>query len=847
MTRKRSAVRERRRSRFGAKRMGAIGAAAVVLVAFLGVMARGEGYEDSRMDLAGGGAWLASAQQGWVTLIDGPAEQVVGSVAAPGTKRGDAFSVIQAGASAYVANDTQGTVSRVDGGTYQASEPVRFGGTGGGGSFRLFAGGKALYVVDGLRRTASVTDPLSLRVRDTLSLTAQPGPDQSVVDNAGRLWVIDRNRGGLTWFDGGKQVRPEVGDARSRLVLVKDRPVLVDVAGSRLGELSSAGTVESWSCLEVRAGDDVQLLGSATSSRVYAAVSGSGMLVSSTVGRDDCGRSVAVGKPGDKFGPLVEASGYVLVPNRTSGRTIVVDMRAGRVAADLAVVKPGSRLELLAKDGFVFYNDIDGDQAGVIRFDAGEWKLGRSLKKYDKSDTGRGILAPGGDKAQPNQPPTELPGKKDQGPSGQEQPPQQQVPPQPPGQPPPPPPPPPPGAKSLTVEVVGAGSVTAVDPTPIDQQAGVQCPSNASCVWNYPADTLVVVQAPENVGGAPLRSFDGCQSTESVNGNRRCTLTLSAATTVRATYDDPPPPPKSTLTVTPQGNGTVEATPDGGPTTQCNPECAMEVNTGTRVTMRATPAPDHEIVRWSGVNGCGQNSTCVIQVDQDTSVAVEFRQVVQMARLTVTIGGSGDGTVSGQDLRCNGNTCTGNYPVGTDVHLTANPDSRSDFGSWTNCSPANAASCTVTINGNTSVRATFNHVPDTTPPNIRLSGGGVTVTPTSGSRTVNISGGTKSVRLTATGTDTGSTVTKTEILFGFVHGTCENLAGTDTQDFIADGFENPVATSNDGSVSFTAKVDFCPDPDFPTLVSADGYWKARATSEGGTSDNTDQLNISYTR
>jgi hypothetical protein len=66
--------------------------AAVVTTAALGVMARGDGYRASRVDLSGGGAWLASVQQGLLTLIDGASEQVVGSLpvsgAGPGDERG---------------------------------------------------------------------------------------------------------------------------------------------------------------------------------------------------------------------------------------------------------------------------------------------------------------------------------------------------------------------------------------------------------------------------------------------------------------------------------------------------------------------------------------------------------------------------------------------------------------------------------------------------------------------------------------------------------------------------------------------------------------------------------------
>jgi hypothetical protein len=391
------------------RRAGLSGGFAAAAAVPLLLLSSASGLPVSRVDLTGGGAWLASPAQGLVTLIDGASEQVVGSVRAPGAQAGDDLSVVQAGSSAYVLNATRGTVSRVDGGTYQVSAPIQFGTAG--GSLGLVAGGPGVYVVDGSRRVASVTDPVTMRVRQRLSLAAEPGAGQSVVDAAGRLWVVDSAGGGLTWFDGGKRVRPDVGDGKARLVLVEGRPVLVDVSHPRVGRLGADGGVPAWSCLDIRAGDRVQLLGSAVANRVYAAVPAAGTLVAAGVDGDDCNLSVEIGSPGDEFGPLVETGQFVLVPDRTSGRTVVVDTAARQVVASLEVVKPGARLELLVKDGVVFYNDLDGDRAGVIRFDGGQWQLGRSLQKYNRSKTGEGILTPSGASPKKDQPPA----KPDQG------------------------------------------------------------------------------------------------------------------------------------------------------------------------------------------------------------------------------------------------------------------------------------------------------------------------------------------------------------------------------------------------------------------------------------------------
>jgi hypothetical protein len=384
---------------------GGLAAVAVLPLAF--VLGRADGLPGTRTPLAGGGAWLASPAQGLLTLIDGPSEQVIGSVRVPVGRPGEDFTAVQAGASAYLVLGRAGTVSRVDGRTYEVAKPVAFARPGAAGTLQVHAGATATYVVDGERRLASEIDPTTLRVRDTLTLAARPGAGQSVVDGAGRLWVVDD--GGLSWFDGaGKHVSPDVGGAAARLVLVRGRPVLVDLARRRVGRLSDRGAVAAWSCLDLRAGEHAELLGSTSTGRVLAAVPATGVLVVSGDGDDDCGRGVVVGAPGDDFGPLVEQSGYALVPDRTSGRTAVVDLAARQKVTDLSMgIKPGNRLELIAKDGLVFYNDLDGDRAGVLRFDGRDWSVGPVLHKYRTGKGGDRILTPAGQSPDKDAPATD--------------------------------------------------------------------------------------------------------------------------------------------------------------------------------------------------------------------------------------------------------------------------------------------------------------------------------------------------------------------------------------------------------------------------------------------------------
>jgi hypothetical protein len=76
--------------------------------------------------------------------------------------------------------------------------------------------------------------------------------------------------------------------------------------------------------------------------------------------------------------------------------------------------------------------------------------------------------------------------------------------------------------------------------------------------------------------------------------------------------------------------------------------------------------------------------------------------------LTVNLIGSGSGTISSSPLGLGcASTCSGNFPSGTSVTLTAAPNG-STFGGWTGCDSASGAACTVSLTSDRAVTATFN-------------------------------------------------------------------------------------------------------------------------------------------
>jgi hypothetical protein len=69
--------------------------------------------------------------------------------------------------------------------------------------------------------------------------------------------------------------------------------------------------------------------------------------------------------------------------------------------------------------------------------------------------------------------------------------------------------------------------------------------------------------------------------------------------------------------------------------------------------------------------------------------------------------GSGTGTVTGREISC-GTTCSGLFPQGTAIELTADPDTGSSFAGWSGGDCSGTTSCTLTMDAGRSVTAKFN-------------------------------------------------------------------------------------------------------------------------------------------
>src|SRR2546425_3909948 len=241
---------------------------------------------------------------------------------------------------------------------------------------------------------------------------------------------------------------------------------------------------------------------------------------------------------------------------------------------------------------------------------------------------------------------------------------------------------------TLTVNRAGTGSGTVTS-----SDGSISCPS--TCTATYDSGISVTLTASP-ASGSTFTAWSGC---DTVSG-ATCTVTMTAAKSVSATFTAQ----RFTLTVNRAGTGSGTAT-SSPPGINCGATCSAAYDSGTVVTLAATPAAGSTFSSWSGCNTVS-GTTCTVTMTAAKSVTATF--TAQPFILTVNRAGAGSGTATSSDglISCP-STCTATYDSGISVTLTASPASGSTFTAWSGCDTVSGATCTVTMTAAKSVTATF--------------------------------------------------------------------------------------------------------------------------------------------
>ncbi|WP_132123659.1 InlB B-repeat-containing protein [Actinocrispum wychmicini] len=680
------------------------GLAAVLVAGGVAVIGLTQGNDVRSARLLSGSAWLASAKVGQITLLDGASAEVSAQVKVAGP--GDALTVVQQGSTAYTVDQSTGTIRRVDGATFTATPPAAPIADVHGSGLSVVAGPSSLYTLDTTRGLLASTDPKTLDRRgEMLSVAGRLAAGTVTVDDTGTLWAVDTVTGDVNRVAGqDRTIRPGVVKPGNSVITIADgHPVIVNLTDHKAVSLDGDnGRVTGTLDLDLRPDDQIQVSGSRHAERIYV-VAARGVLDVCDLAESRCDSAIPL-NVGSDFGPAVEAGDRVFVPDYTTGQVWVINLRDSRVIAKPNVLAPKVRFQLMTRDGLVFYNDTNSDQAGVVRLDGGV----TTIRKYDRDNPDKG-LSQSGDGVQPSgrqspgapgsanpQPATGQSGASRSSPSSQSvdtrvpgsndpRHPSDPQPPQDPGHPNDPQP--------LNLQIVVDKSTPTVNEPislTVTEASGVP-PRSAH--WTYgDRDTndgvttnhkWATARSEPYIVSVEVTMPNGQQGTKSVN------IIVSEV-------------PKYRLTVTAPSGGSVT----GGGIDCPTHACFVDLEKDVQITLTATPDGSHVPGSWGGA--ChSSDTTCDVRMGtQPVTVSYSFNAKPELVRLTMAVSSYGHGSVAAGGVACPP-TCGVDVPKGPPVTLTPHPDPGYVVDWWSGDCKNAGATCSLTMDGPHSATVSF--------------------------------------------------------------------------------------------------------------------------------------------
>jgi hypothetical protein len=170
------------------------------------------------------------------------------------------------------------------------------------------------------------------------------------------------------------------------------------------------------------------------------------------------------------------------------------------------------------------------------------------------------------------------------------------------------------------------------------------------------------------------------------------------------------------------GGGNVDSTDKR---ITCGNKCVAPYAAGTATTLTAKANSGSTFIGWTGA--CTGTGTCTVTVNGSNTVTATFNTTVVAGGGGGGSGGGGGGggtTTGGLQLKVStsnpgvvtsnvgsincGTACSATVASGTVVTLTATPPAGKTFAGWSGACTGTANVCVVTVNANSSVKASFN-------------------------------------------------------------------------------------------------------------------------------------------
>jgi uncharacterized repeat protein (TIGR02543 family) len=360
------------------------------------------------------------------------------------------------------------------------------------------------------------------------------------------------------------------------------------------------------------------------------------------------------------------------------------------------------------------------------------------------------------------------------------------------------------GTSKIGVSVVGKGRVTS-------SPGGIKCGDGEETCYRAFSGSLTLT-ANNTVSGWTFDHWEdknastGAAGACDGSGAGNCVVPDGADHVLAAFYAGPPTGTK-TLAVstndstTTGGAGVVRATQIecGTPT---GSDCSWTALTGSTLTLLEIPGAGSIFNSWSG-DCTDTDVSCTVVMDNDLSVNAHWdKSTAATTDLNVTI--SGNGTVEGGNVHCTGpSSCHELEPLNETVGLTATPKDGYLFTGWTGACVGTGATCTLSMDVDRAVTATFTPAAQLT---VNVTGNG------------NISGGTGAIN-------------------------CGNGANICSASFAIGTTVTLIATPATGA-TFTAWTDACGGSATTCTVSMSVSRNVSATFTGGPAAGTATVALS---
>jgi hypothetical protein len=245
----------------------------------------------------------------------------------------------------------------------------------------------------------------------------------------------------------------------------------------------------------------------------------------------------------------------------------------------------------------------------------------------------------------------------------------------------------------------------------------VECEVGASgrfgaCASEYAEGTKLTLKGVVEPGSSFAGWSAGTGSAASCSGRFSCSFTLSAGSSVSATFDVMD---KLTIVWAGRGVGRVSCEVESSGEFEV---CAGEYLEGTKLTLKGVAEGGSSFAGFSGGSGsasaCSGNADCSFTLSAESSLTATFDVLpTPNDKLTIAKAGSGSGKVQCEVGAGSFEACAGEYPEGTKLTLKGEAEAGSSFagfsaGSGSASACSGTGNCTFTLSAESAVTASFN-------------------------------------------------------------------------------------------------------------------------------------------